>query len=341
MNRTRLVYFGQSLAIFDWLILQADIDIVCVFTKTKVPLIRQEWMTRCALVHIRLFENIVADEISALLPVNLDLGICAHFDIIPDDVLFSFRLGVINIHPAPLPKYPGRYPLIDVCLAQSREGGVSLHWMTKDIDQGDLIAVKPFVIHPLESPIEVEARADQKACILLSEYWEGILNSYAPRLSQEKIKLKAANRLIPCPISFIDTEGLLNALNVYGPYGGMGLKSQDSSLIYRIKRARLVPCMNDPLNEIAMDQSLHDKRFLIIAVDYTQLHTISIDVVPTWPLPFRSQAHHDFRMSQYMMRWDIYFEKGDLYDNDDVDHKHLSFSMSLVALDEDERLYLP
>jgi methionyl-tRNA formyltransferase len=307
MNSTRVVYFGQSFTLFDWLLLQENIEVLKVF----VPAVDQkrcsEWMTRCALAGIHLIQNAKPNELLNHLPINLDLALCAHFDVIPTPVLRRFRLGVVNIHPAPLPMYPGRYPLIDLCLSGSSLGGVSLHWMSEEVDQGDLIAVDHFVSHPLEGPIELEVRAEKRACLLLSEHWHGIINGYAPRQLQVKKPRFTANRLIPCPTSFIDVETLLRALNTYGPYGGMGLFLASHNSIIRVIKATLMPANEQEL--LTMDSveimEKESKGFSIQKVLVHDEDRATFYVSPTWVLSFPSQMCTDLRNSGYLFCWEV------------------------------------
>ena len=132
---TRLVFFGQSLSIFDWLLLRSEIDLVCVYVSRLSDEIRSKWLTRSLIREIRLIEvgehALSIDQLEQTLPDALDLGLCAHFELIPERVIQRFRLGIINIHPAPLPRFPGRYPLVELCLSDETKAGVSLHWISE------------------------------------------------------------------------------------------------------------------------------------------------------------------------------------------------------------------
>lgn len=245
MKLNRVVYFGQSLNILDFLLLKHNIELVAVFVPQLSKEIHQEFLNRVILAQVKAFYvGLNPHAILEHLPVNLDLGFCAHFEIIPQEVLDRFRMGVINIHPAPLPKYAGRYPLIDLCLAGDMSSGVSIHWMSSEIDQGDLIADAQFKRHPLEGPVELEKRAEQFACHLLSEFWDAILDGYAPRQIQVKKTLKKALRTIPSPCKYDRLLALLRATQAYGPYGGMALYEESFAVIFRLKSLKLLSLMS-------------------------------------------------------------------------------------------------
>ena len=81
-----VVYIGQSLAIFDFLLLQSDIKIEQVFLPTVEINQIKEWRTRCLLADINLFEDATSQTLLKRLTSQIDLGICAHFDIIAKKV---------------------------------------------------------------------------------------------------------------------------------------------------------------------------------------------------------------------------------------------------------------
>lgn len=58
--------------------------------------------------------------------------------ILKDAVLSLPKEGAINLHFAPLPKYRGCYP-IPWAIIEGNAAGVTLHWMDKGIDTGDII----------------------------------------------------------------------------------------------------------------------------------------------------------------------------------------------------------
>lgn len=59
--------------------------------------------------------------------------------IIPQDILKIPRLGCINIHPALLPKYRGRYSTVHAIFNGDSYTGVTLHRMDSGIDSGPVI----------------------------------------------------------------------------------------------------------------------------------------------------------------------------------------------------------
>lgn len=64
---------------------------------------------------------------------------CAYGAIVPEEVLNYPRLGCINIHASLLPKYRGASPIQSVIMNGESETGITLMYMDKTLDTGDII----------------------------------------------------------------------------------------------------------------------------------------------------------------------------------------------------------
>ncbi|MBK9638576.1 MAG: hypothetical protein IPO63_12465 [Bacteroidetes bacterium] len=60
---------------------------------------------------------------------------------IPTSILSIPLLGTINIHTGPLPLYRGAHPFFALIKKEDRMGGVSIHWMNENFDDGEILAV--------------------------------------------------------------------------------------------------------------------------------------------------------------------------------------------------------
>ena len=353
MTLSRVVYFGQSLNILDFLLLRTDIEVVAVFVPHLDQDVHKEFVRRMLLAQVeQFFIGLKPQKILQVLPSHLDVGICAHFEVIPQSVLQAFRLGIINIHPAPLPKYPGRYPLIDICLAGEMESGVSIHWMSSRVDQGDLIAEAKFKRHPVEGPIELEKRAEQYACHLLTELWPAIIEGYAPRQAQVKRMPKRADRHLPCPCSFDRLLDLLRASQAYGPYGGLALYESKLALVLRIKDLKLLSLTS--LKGLEVDQNpIHQRGFYIHSVkSLTEPNlgsTPLLSVTSNWSLSSNSKINQQ-SIGDHNIQFEASFE---LFNEDlrplsqeeltkaYLDLTNLSQKLFLSSLPKTIRLELP
>jgi methionyl-tRNA formyltransferase len=101
--------------------------------------------------------------------------------IIPKEVLNIPKLGVLNIHPALLPKYRGRYSTVHAIFNGEKETGVTIHWMDEGIDTGPIIMQKSYKIEENDTAKEVYDNFTK----IGTELFEKFLTIWA---SEEKIK---------------------------------------------------------------------------------------------------------------------------------------------------------
>ncbi|MGK0298115.1 MAG: methionyl-tRNA formyltransferase [Gammaproteobacteria bacterium] len=72
--------------------------------------------------------------------IKPDLIVSAYFNqIIKEPIINLPRLGILNMHPGWLPAYRGVMAYFWVLKNGSDEAGVSIHWIGKGIDAGELV----------------------------------------------------------------------------------------------------------------------------------------------------------------------------------------------------------
>jgi phosphoribosylglycinamide formyltransferase-1 len=57
--------------------------------------------------------------------------------------LDRFPGRVVNVHPAPLPDFPGAHPLEDVLAAGAPAAAATVHFVDEGVDTGEVIASTP------------------------------------------------------------------------------------------------------------------------------------------------------------------------------------------------------
>jgi phosphoribosylglycinamide formyltransferase-1 len=62
--------------------------------------------------------------------------------------LDRFPGRVVNVHPAPLPDFPGAHPLEDVLEAGMRETAATVHYVDEGVDTGAVIAIERVPVLP-------------------------------------------------------------------------------------------------------------------------------------------------------------------------------------------------
>ena len=71
--------------------------------------------------------------------------------ILKQRVLDVPRLGCINLHSAPLPRYQGMMPNFWTMMHGEPEAAVTVHYMVEKLDAGDIVLQKAVPIHPSDS----------------------------------------------------------------------------------------------------------------------------------------------------------------------------------------------
>lgn len=101
----------------------------------------------------------IKEEISALRALGGDIMVtCAYGQILTQDVLDSFPLGVWNIHAGLLPKYRGASPIQSCILNGEKETGVCVMKTELGLDAGDILCVEKTDIREVETYGELSER---------------------------------------------------------------------------------------------------------------------------------------------------------------------------------------
>jgi phosphoribosylglycinamide formyltransferase 1 len=75
---------------------------------------------------------------------GVELVVCAgYMHLLTPAFLVRFPRRVVNVHPAPLPEFPGAHPLEDVLAAGASAAAATVHYVDEGIDTGDVIATEP------------------------------------------------------------------------------------------------------------------------------------------------------------------------------------------------------
>ncbi len=95
--------------------------------------------------------------------------VVAYGKILPQALIDSFPLGILNIHYSLLPKYRGASPVEGALLAGETETGVAIQRMVYALDAGDVLASKTVAIESDETTRELRPRLVQIGAALLAD----------------------------------------------------------------------------------------------------------------------------------------------------------------------------
>lgn len=109
---------------------------------------------------------------------------CAYGQIVPFEVLNIPRLGCINVHASLLPKYRGGAPIHHAIINGETETGITIMYMDKGMDTGDIITTKSI---PIANTDTVETMHDKLSTLgasLLEDTLPSIINGTNSRIPQ-------------------------------------------------------------------------------------------------------------------------------------------------------------
>ena len=128
-----------------------NFDISFVVTNIDKPQGRERKLSMSAVKKIALennlpvlqFENLKNEEsISKIISYQADIYIVfAYGHIIPEKVFLHPTAKTINLHGSILPEFRGASPVQSAILSNKKETGITLQYITKELDAGDIISI--------------------------------------------------------------------------------------------------------------------------------------------------------------------------------------------------------
>jgi len=93
---------------------------------------------------------------------GVELVVCAgYMQLLRPGFLERFPGRVINVHPAPLPEFPGARPLEDVLAAGAPEAAATVHYVDEGVDTGAVIASERVAVAPGDTVETLRARVHE------------------------------------------------------------------------------------------------------------------------------------------------------------------------------------
>ena len=170
-------------------------DICAVYTRRDKPVGRKQVLTappvkEVALAHgtpvfqPRTLRDGSEDEnIRALAPELI--VVAAYGKILPEDILHAPPYGSINVHSSVLPKYRGAAPINWAILNGETATGVTIMYMAKELDAGDIILCRETAIDPDEDALALTNRLAELGAEALSEAVCRLQDGTATRTPQD------------------------------------------------------------------------------------------------------------------------------------------------------------
>jgi folate-dependent phosphoribosylglycinamide formyltransferase PurN len=129
------------------------------------------------------------DSIKILKKLKPDLIISNYFEqILKRKVLDIPIKGTINIHPGLLPMYRGTFAYFWKLVNKEKKAGITIHFMTKTLDKGKILAQKSFKITKADTVVDVIGKGAKLGTKMLNRTLRNLKENKIPRIKPRKLK---------------------------------------------------------------------------------------------------------------------------------------------------------
>jgi UDP-4-amino-4-deoxy-L-arabinose formyltransferase/UDP-glucuronic acid dehydrogenase (UDP-4-keto-hexauronic acid decarboxylating) len=173
-------------------VLKAGIDVPAVYTHRDDPA-ESVWFGSVAdLARARRIPLHCPEEINApgwverIRRDRPDIVFSFYFrQLVCEEILSIPRLGAMNLHGSYLPRYRGRCPVNWVLIHGARSTGVTLHYMVRRADAGDIVSQRPIAIDFEDTALTLHRKVVREAALLLEEALPSIREGTHTRRPQD------------------------------------------------------------------------------------------------------------------------------------------------------------
>ncbi|MDR3190292.1 MAG: methionyl-tRNA formyltransferase [Lactobacillaceae bacterium] len=150
---TKIVFMGTpqfAVGILEALIAAPEYDVVAVLTQPDRVLGRKRVLTPTPVKAVAVVAGIPvyqpqklsgSPELQTIIDLQPDVMITAAYgQFLPTKLLAAAKIGAINVHASLLPKYRGGAPIHYAVINGDAQTGVSIMYMVKEMDAGDVLA---------------------------------------------------------------------------------------------------------------------------------------------------------------------------------------------------------
>ena len=131
----------------------------------------------------------IRKEYEPVIEKNADIIVtCAYGQIIPEVILNNPRLGCINVHASLLPRLRGGAPLHNALIDGEEKTGITIMYMDKGMDTGDIISTKEYVIKDTDNVGTIHDTLSIMGRDLLKETLPKIIDGTNDRIPQDNEK---------------------------------------------------------------------------------------------------------------------------------------------------------
>lgn len=186
--RKRIVLFGSigiaKECLEKILYTHKDIEIVGVCCKKDIP----SWRNEESVYSFCKAKGIKIVEMREVKNLKADIGICIRFDqLITQEIIDSFSIGIFNTHGGILPNYRGTYSNINALINGEKEYGVTLHCVDSGIDTGDIVDILKIEIQSDDTGYDLYRKGERLCFDILKKNINDLLSGKFVTISQQQL----------------------------------------------------------------------------------------------------------------------------------------------------------
>ncbi|MCG3398815.1 methionyl-tRNA formyltransferase [Staphylococcus massiliensis] len=137
-----------------------------------------------------------SEELETLLNMDIDVIVTAAFgQLLPESLLNHPKYGAINVHASLLPKYRGGAPIHKVIIEGEEYSGISIMYMAKKLDAGDIIEQKRVKIEDDDNVGSLHDKLSEVGTSLLERVLPSVLDGTNPRTPQDDSEATFASNI--------------------------------------------------------------------------------------------------------------------------------------------------
>ncbi|MBM2658834.1 methionyl-tRNA formyltransferase [Staphylococcus pseudoxylosus] len=203
---SKIIFMGTpdfSTKVLEMLI--AEHNVIAVVTQPDRPVGRKRTLTPPPVKEVAVKHGLPvyqpeklaqSEDLEKLIALDADLIVTAAFgQILPESLLNAPKLGAINVHASLLPKYRGGAPIHQAIIDGQKETGISIMYMVKKLDAGDIISQRAIAIEDQDDVGSMHDKLSFLGADLLKETLPSIINGTNQRIEQNEDKATFASNI--------------------------------------------------------------------------------------------------------------------------------------------------
>ncbi|MFQ3843072.1 methionyl-tRNA formyltransferase [Staphylococcus pseudoxylosus] len=203
---SKIIFMGTpdfSTKVLEMLI--AEHNVIAVVTQPDRPVGRKRTLTPPPVKEVAIKHGLPvyqpeklaqSEDLEKLIALDADLIVTAAFgQILPESLLNAPKLGAINVHASLLPKYRGGAPIHQAIIDGQKETGISIMYMVKKLDAGDIISQRAIVIEDQDDVGSMHDKLSFLGADLLKETLPSIINGTNQRIEQNEDEATFASNI--------------------------------------------------------------------------------------------------------------------------------------------------